>query len=503
MPSLPRQTAQAMVGELSLKQVSRVLEKTEGQTDYFEVLRAEPNAIESGGYVFSSQDFAPEVRGFGGRINLAIYVDADFNLIDFQVVRSNETPSYLRLLDDWEGGLKGRRLLGAEPFGDIDAVSGATVTSEAILLALSNSANTFARDVLGVSSEGGVAKVRPFARYVPDARAAYLIAATALAVIVIYFGGFWSRLFVLAASCVVGGLVLNAQYSTEQAATILSLHAPVVGLSGAFMLVAGVPILVALFGNIYCGYICPFGAAQELLSYVIPRQLKRPLAVEAMRKARFLKYAILFLLIGAFFVSRSRTTLSSDPLINVFGMQLSVSDIRWPTLDWQSAWPWILAVALVGSIFYTRFWCRYLCPAGAFLSLFNKVALLGRLAPAKRYGRCEFGLTAKDKLDCIYCDRCRYEMEPSEGPVRLMEKDEQKAGVLSRSLVGVVLTVTILISAVSIDRLITVLPSYEDYTAYSIASGGQPRDVDLRRIEDLIRQKKLSDKEAEFYKRIE
>jgi hypothetical protein len=47
------------------------------------------------------------------------------------------------------------------------------------------------------------------------------------------------------------------------------------------------------------------------------------------------------------------------------------------------------------------------------------------------------------------------------------------------------------------------MPAYEDYTASSIASGGRPRDVDLRRIEDLIRQKKLSDREAEFYKRLD
>jgi len=503
MPSLPPQTAQALIGELPLQQVSIAPETIGRQTTYFKVRRTDPNTTEPAGYVFSSNDFAPEIRGFGGKINLAIYIDTAFDLIDFQLVRSNETPSYLKLLDDWREGLKGRSLLGPEPFAEIDTVSGATVSSQAILLALRDSANTFARDVLHVSAGAGFQKARPAAKYVPDAHAAYLAAAVVLTLIVIYVGGFWTRLILLAVTCVVGGFIFNAQYSTEQIVTALSLHTPAPGLSGAFLLVAGIPVLVAIFGNIYCGYICPFGAAQELLSYVIPKRFKRPLSIDTMQKARFVKYAILFLLIAAFFVSRDRTTLSADPLITVFGIQFSLSNIRWPTLNWQSASPLILMAVLAGSTLYTRFWCRYLCPAGAFLSLFNKLAVLRRFLPARKFGRCEFGLTAKDQLDCISCDRCRYELIPPAQPARLTHADDMKTSLLSRTLVLSVLTVAVLISAVSIDRLVTVLPAYEDYTASSIASGGQPRDVDLRRIEDLIRQNKLSDREAEFYRKLD
>ena len=150
-----------------------------------------------------------------------------------------------------------------------------------------------------------------------------------------------------------------------------------------------------------------------------------------------------------------------------------------------------------------RFWCRYLCPAGAFLSLFNKVAVLRRFLPAKKFGLCEFGPTEKDQLDCISCDRCRYEVVPPAEPARLTHADDMRTSLLCRTLVISVLVVAVLISAMSIDRLVTVLPAYEDYTASSIASPGQPRDVDLQRIEDLIRQNKLSDREAEFYKKLD
>jgi hypothetical protein len=36
-----------------------------------------------------------------------------------------------------------------------------------------------------------------------------------------------------------------------------------------------------------------------------------------------------------------------------------------------------------------------------------------------------------------------------------------------------------------------------------VSSAGQVRDVDLQRIRTMIEQKRLSDREAEFYKKIE
>jgi len=40
-------------------------------------------------------------------------------------------------------------------------------------------------------------------------------------------------------------------------------------------------------------------------------------------------------------------------------------------------------------------------------------------------------------------------------------------------------------------------------SAVSVSSGGEPRDVDMQRIRTMIRQKRLSDQEAEFYKKVE
>ena len=131
---------------------------------------------------------------------------------------------------------------------------------------------------------------------------------------------------VLIFNFVVGGIILNAQYSSEQIAGLLSLQMPALGLSPAFLLALGVPLLVILFGNIYCGYICPLGALQELFSYIIPERFKGPIQPGKMKKARFVKYVVLFVLITAFFVSRNHTAFAPDPLVSFFNRQSEVEN---------------------------------------------------------------------------------------------------------------------------------------------------------------------------------
>jgi hypothetical protein len=205
-----------------------------------------------------------------------------------------------------------------------------------------------------------------------------------------------------------------------------------------------------------------------------------------MRGARFVKYVVLAVLIVVFFLSRDRTTLTADPLISIFNLRLSI-------VDFHKVVTLTVAGALVASVLCTRFWCRYLCPAGAFLSLLSSVAVLRRYMPVKKYGKCEFGLTATDKMDCIYCDKCRYEQFSRE---RLGRKK------VATVFLTCVVAVAIVVSAVSADRFFEVMGTDLD-TAIAAASGGQPRDVDMERIGRLIDQKRLSDKEAEYYKRIE
>lgn len=487
-PSLPGYAAQALAGELKIEQLSATIDDNSERTNYYNVYDSNEQLA---GYVFSSEDLARQIRGFGGKINLAIYVDTAGKLIDFHIIRSNESPSYLEMLTQWRELLNGRVLFSPGPFDDVDVVTGATVSSEAIMAALQTSGHKFTTQILGRTIQ---TKEKTRSYNFSDTTGIYLITACVLTLIVVYYGGFWTRLIVLCLNLIAGGIILNAQYSSEQIATALSLHAPAAGLSGAFILLAGIPLLVIFFGNIYCGYVCPFGAAQELISFVVPGKFKPLLKKEEMRKARSVKYIILFIIIVAFFVSRNRTTLAIDPLISIFNLRsLTLSKASIMGYEFQSLMPLLVVAALAGSVFYTRFWCRYLCPVGAFLSLFNKAVLLKRYLPAKKFDKCQFGLTSKDNMDCLYCDKCRYE--------KIEDKRIQKDKTAKTFLVCVIVT-AVIVSTASVKRFMEVIPADFGQPVVSSASGGQPRDIDLQRIRKMIRQKKLSDKEAQFYKKV-
>ncbi|MBW8038565.1 MAG: 4Fe-4S binding protein [Planctomycetes bacterium] len=502
-PSLPQYAVQALAGELSIEEKSTVLGDSARKINYFRICDANDKLT---GYVFSSEDLAPGVRGFGGKMNLAIYVDTTGRLINFHIIRSNETPAYLDLLSQtdaprgvppetnelaWYDRLNGRNLFGLQPFADVHSVTGATVSSEAILSALQTSAHRFASQALGHSLEPKL-KERTHLANLTDTHGIYLIGAVALALIVIYRGGFRSRLAVLCLNLVVGGIILNTQYSSEQIASILSLQAPALGLSGAFLLAIGTPLLIIFFGNIYCGYICPFGAVQELLGSVVPERFKHPISIETMQKGRFVKYVVLLVVIIVFFLSRNRTTLAADPLISIFNFQF----LRLSILL-------IVAIALIGSVFYTRFWCRYLCPVGAFLSLLNNTVILKRYVPAKRFGSCEFGLTGKDQMDCLYCDRCRYPAKAAVKKEHLPRPHHAPSKLQSRFFLVGVFVIAVLVSTVSVNRFLQVIPAGFGQSAGVQSAGGEPRDVDLQRIGTMIEQNRLSDREAEFYKKVE
>lgn len=476
-PALPVSAVKALAGPLRIES-----SHTGKAATYFKTYDAN-NVL--AGFIFSSDDFAPRVRGFGGKINLAIHTDSAGNLVNFHVIRSNETPAYLNMLINWFASLKGRPIFNPQPFTGINAVTGATVSSKAILDALAESGGEFASGVLG---QTGVQKSTAASRWMPDSQGVYLLAAVLLTFLVIYRGGFWSRLFVLAFNVVIGGIVLNAQFSTEQVTLLLSFAVPLVAPAGVFILIVGVSLLALFFGNIYCGYLCPFGVLQELVGYVLPARLRPVLSKERMRKGRFIKYIILFVVVVVFFLSRNHNTLSIDPLIKLFSL-------RFLLVNPDKLMFSIVALALVGSLLYSRFWCRYFCPAGAFLSLFNKVAILSRLLPVKHYANCEYGLSFNDKTDCIYCDKCRFES-------RRAGVAEPVTAFGSRYFLAAVLVIALGISVLSVRSLVRELPA-PSYAAAATISGGQPRDVDLQKVKTMIRENKLSDKEADYYKKIE
>jgi len=210
-----------------------------------------------------------------------------------------------------------------------------------------------------------------------------------------YVPGTWTRRAFLFLCVLVGGVLLNLQYSTQQVMALLSFQLPGSWLSGSFFLAFFVPLLVLFFGNVYCGYVCPFGALQELVGDLRPGQIATDPAKSVWRYGRAVKYVLLLLVVILFSVTWNYAVLAADPLITFF------SRLRDPVVVVIGGG--VIALSFV----FRRFWCRNLCPAGAFLALLCGIRPLKRLRRPTGPARCDLGVRTASELDCLHCDRCR------------------------------------------------------------------------------------------------
>ncbi|MCK4951158.1 MAG: 4Fe-4S binding protein [Gammaproteobacteria bacterium] len=129
-----------------------------------------------------------------------------------------------------------------------------------------------------------------------------------------------------------------------------------------FILWGFVAVTLLLWGRgIYCGWLCPFGALQELINMVARhfkvRQWEFPYMIHERLWA--LKYIILIVLFGISIQSISEAERLAE-----------VEPFKTVVVFWfQRSWPFVLYAGglLFISIFNRKFFCKYLCPLAAAL----------------------------------------------------------------------------------------------------------------------------------------
>jgi len=165
--------------------------------------------------------------------------------------------------------------------------------------------------------------------------------------------------------------------------------------------------------GVYCGWLCPFGALQELANEAAKRagikQIEVPFHIQERLWA--IKYTLFMLILGLSFYSMDYALKLAE--VEPFKTAISMRFFR--------AWPFIaFAVAvLCAGLFIERFYCRYLCPLGAALAIPAKIKLFDWLHRRPQCGRecrfCETQCTvgAIDTLgrinpnECVLCLRCQ------------------------------------------------------------------------------------------------
>jgi polyferredoxin len=222
------------------------------------------------------------------------------------------------------------------------------------------------------------------------------------------------------------------------AMTLLSTHTVYRGLAWALVVIA----LTILFGRVFCGWICPLGTLHHFFGWLFPdRGIKGGRRVEANKTKWWQagKYYIMWASLGAALLGSAIGGLL-DPIcvavrciglgvlpalqyLGVASAQLA-ADSNARTLQTgsdaaqdffaQSVWTaqqayfhqtWFIVFAFVAILFMNRivprFWCRALCPLGAFLGTLSRFSLFGM---------------EKDHAKCTDCNLCLVHCQGADSP---------------------------------------------------------------------------------------
>lgn len=138
-----------------------------------------------------------------------------------------------------------------------------------------------------------------------------------------------------------------------------------------------------LLGRMICGWLCPFGLVQELLDKLPTVKLPKN---KLTRFFTWFKYVLLLL----------------------FVFDIYFFDLH--GLDWR----WVAGFVALAAVFIYRPFCRFICPMGAFYSLFNKVAVFGMKVDRRKCTACQLCVRSclmdcrqVGDRECIACGKCR------------------------------------------------------------------------------------------------
>ena len=303
-----------------------------------------------GTFVVNTRVLAKDVQGYGGPVPLKIHIDKDGRLTVIEAEPNAESPSFFdrakELFSRWQG-----KTIDEAMAEDVDAVSGATFSSKAIIRNVQRGL-AYAKQRSQWGEDGSVGALETSA---PPIVA--LIAVLLGAVVPLFTNNRRLHLVQLVVNVVVLGLWTGTFVSYT---LFLRLFAGGVSLSAigtlaAPLLMLIVALLYPLAGKSghYCAHVCPFGSAQELAGKLSRRKLRiTPRVLHVLTALRNLLWGVLMALL----LTGTCSAWIDYELFTAF--------------IYSSASVWVIVLAvlfLVLSVWVPRPYCRFVCPTGALM----------------------------------------------------------------------------------------------------------------------------------------
>lgn len=311
-----------------------------------------------GTFVVNTRVLAKDVQGYGGPVPLKIHIGKDGKLTAIEAEPNAESSDFFdrakELFSRWQG-----KTIDEAMAEDVDAVSGATFSSKAIIRNVQRGL-AYAKQH-GLADGGKCAQEESAERTVATGwtlgSIVALIAVLLGAIVPLFTNNRRLHLVQLVVNVVVLGLWTGTFVSYT---LFLRLFAGGVSLSAigtlaAPLLMLIVALLYPLAGRSghYCAHVCPFGSAQELAGKLSRRKLRiTPRVLHVLTALRNLLWGVLMALL----LTGTCSAWIDYELFTAF--------------IYSSASVWVIVLAvlfLVLSVWVPRPYCRFVCPTGALM----------------------------------------------------------------------------------------------------------------------------------------
>jgi polyferredoxin len=210
----------------------------------------------------------------------------------------------------------------------------------------------------------------------------------------------------LAAAVGYMGFYKSSLISVSDVFRLTDLSFPPFKYSLAWYLFAGFVVAsTVLWGRLYCGRICAYGALTQLMDAVLPSKLRVDVPPAIERRAAWIKYGLLVAVVGYYLVTKDLAS------------PVQYAEPFWMFTRFGTTAMWIgLGVLLTATIFVRNLYCRFLCPVGALLGVISHPTTVFRI---KRWSECstcricektcEWGAIQGPTIvrrECVRCDDC-------------------------------------------------------------------------------------------------